>query len=150
MKSDSASHPLVWWMIWAALLAAVVVYAVLPRLAGMETGPAGDWAGLRAPFLVAGLAAAALALGLRFVLVPRLIEKGGIPAAFACHIAACALAELPAVLGLVLAMLGAPQKEWLPLTVLGFGALLLLAPTIAARIADRGDAPTIPGANRVD
>jgi hypothetical protein len=127
------------WILWAALLAAVAIHAALPLLLPLEPTPA-HLGPLRVLFPGLALAAAAGGVALHRVGLVRPIARGALdpaspdaaPRVTAVFVVAWALAEVPAILGLVLAVLtGQPTAGW-GLALLSVASLVLLAPRVAS------------------
>lgn len=127
------------WILWAALLASVLLYAAIPLLVAPPPSdpPLPALPGLFAGF---GLAAAGAALLLHHLALRRPIAHGALDPVGPAHaprvlvvlVIAWVLAEVPAILGLVLALLGGgPQAGW-GLALLSALTLLALAPRLPA------------------
>lgn len=123
------------WTLWAALLASVALYAAVPLLVAP---PATGVLPPAFPGLLTGLgfASAGAALAVHRLALRGPIARGALdpaapeaaPRILVLSIVAWALAEVPALLGLVLALLGGgPQAGW-GLALLSGATLLALAP----------------------
>lgn len=131
--SQSVPNPVVTrWVLWFALFSSIGVYFFILQTSGTSgdppTEPDADW---RKPFLLAGLVLMALSLGVKHFVI-HLVDREGkrkVPEwIFSAFIAALALGEAPAILGLVLGFQGAEAKEYLPLFAMAIIALALNAP----------------------
>ncbi len=111
---------LVWWLVWAAILAGlVVIYLVLGR-GPVQPSPAGDI------FLnLAGLVPLFVSIIIRWLVLPRF---GDLKRAFPLYIAGLALAESCGILGIFLG--GAYRDDLFVLGVLG---VTQYVPLFAAR-----------------
>lgn len=138
MPVDSNSPAATRWILWSALLAAVVTYAAIPLLV---SPPAAELAlpALPGLFTAFGFAAAAGAVAVHRLALRGPIARGALdparpedaPRILVACIVAWALAEVPALLGLALALLGGgPQAGW-GLALLSVLTLLALAPRFA-------------------
>lgn len=123
--------PAVRWIIWAALFNSLLVYLFLLKFGNIVPGDKAVDSGLRTIFYVIGFSCAVASMGIKQVVTglrtPRGERKipGWIDPAF---VVCLAMAETSGILGFVLAMLGHPLKESLPLFVTSFAAFLLAAP----------------------
>ncbi len=122
-----------WWLIWGALLNAVIVYAVVLQVSPPE--PAGDensWLMLRNILLGVAIVAVVASFGIRLFVTTRIADKndpGGVQKMFASYIVSLALSESAAIFGLVIAFMGAPLSEYLAFFVIGGLGLIAQPPT---------------------
>lgn len=138
MPAASNSPAATRWILWSALLAAVFTYAAIPLL----VSPAAAEPALPAlPGLLTafGFAAAAGALAVHRLALRGPIARGALdpahpedaPRILVGCIVAWALAEVPALLGLGLALLGGGPRAGWGLALLSGVTLLALAPRFA-------------------
>lgn len=127
------------WALWAALLGSVAIHAALPFVLRLDPVLA-DVGALRNLLVAAGVAAAAAALAVHRLALRRPIALGTLdpadPAAAgritAVLIASWVLAELPVMLGLVLALLSGEPGAGTWGALLSLAAMALLAPRLPA------------------
>jgi len=121
------------WILWGALLFAVFIYYfVVNTIAKADVPDAADAdPGLARLFLVIGLALAVVAVGIKYFMRGRLRGAGQSQPSIRgeqAYIAALAIGEAPAILGLVLGLQGATKEEYLPLFVISLAIFAMLSP----------------------
>jgi len=116
------------WILWFALIAGVVTCFVTLQMMGSE-GTGGG--GLKNPLYVVGLLSAIASIGVQHFVKSR-SAKGGQVVAFAApaFIVALALAEAPAIFGLVLGFQGGSISDYLPLFAVSLVTFLMTAPQV--------------------
>jgi hypothetical protein len=124
--------PLFRWVIWFALFNAVGIYLIiLLFVPGDEVTDSLD-AMVKNVLLGIGFGGAVVSMAIRQIVKTKTKRVGGVTVAPAwidqAFIAALALAESPAILGLILGLQGGPFKDYLPLFVISAAAFLLSAP----------------------
>lgn len=126
------------WIIWGALFQAVVVYAVLIPVLGVD-GSEEIEGNLPKILGVVGLITFAIGQGIGYF-VNHLRTPEGRPKAFSnpdvAFIAALALTEIPAIMGLIIGMSGGAIGEYGLLFLLSIVGMLLLRPPAFYRIID--------------
>jgi hypothetical protein len=127
------------WILWAALLVSVACHAAVPLLIPLAA-PAAPPPPLQGLFTAVALACGVAALAARWLGLVRPAARGaldpaspeGAQRATAMLIVGWALAEIPSILGLVLALTtGEPRAGW-PLAALSFLLLVALYPRVPA------------------
>ncbi|MEM9283654.1 MAG: hypothetical protein AAGA96_17670 [Verrucomicrobiota bacterium] len=127
--------PLVRWMLWLSLSSAVVIYFIVLQLNSdsrdLDDPAQTEEAPLKMIFYVVGLAMFAASQGIR-IIVNRVRGEDGKPMAPAwidtAYVIALALAETPAILGLVLGFQGASGGDYLPLFIASLVGMALISP----------------------
>jgi F0F1-type ATP synthase membrane subunit c/vacuolar-type H+-ATPase subunit K len=128
------------WIFWFALFSSIGVYFFILQGSDLLENPSPDPGGpdpgggnLQKAFLLIGLVLMALSLGVKHF-VTHLVTADGkrrVPEwIFPAYIAALALGETPAILGLVLGFQGEELKGYLPLFVMAAITLALNAPPL--------------------
>lgn len=127
----------VYWIIWAALLSAIAVYAVLAFSGAASTPEASDASQIDILAKILG-GISAVNLMIAFSVRRWVASRSAIPeeiavsrpslSSFAAHVVSWALTESVALCGLVLALRGAPREWWLLLMAASAVAMLLLRP----------------------
>ena len=114
------------WVIWFALMSAVVTYFVILQV--VDSGEANS-GGLKNPLYVAGLLSAIASLGAKHFVRSR-SAKQGMVVSFAdqAFIVALALAESSAICGLVLGFQGDPMSDYLPHFAVSLVTFLMINP----------------------
>jgi len=121
-----------WWIIWGALINAVIVYAVILQVSPPEQSEDKDWLMLRNVLLGTAIVAVVASFGIRLFVTTRLADKndpGNVQKMFASYIVSLALSESAAIFGLVIAFLGAPLSDYLAFFVIGGLSLIAQPPT---------------------
>ena len=135
MPAASPSFPpLIRWVVWLALGCSTLLYFGILQ-AGILELPDQATSGLKLPLTVAGFLVAGASVGLgMFVRGKARGSREGhrlsLPGTAAAFLAALALGEAAAVFGFVLGLLGHGMKDYLPLFVLGLGAILANHPGV--------------------
>ncbi len=135
--NDSSPAPLIppkitWWILWGALLNAVIIYVVVLQVSPPEPGKEGSWLMLRNILLGVAIVSIVISFGIRLFVTRRLVENPNpavVQKAFASYIVSLALSESAAIFGLVLAFTGAPLSDYLAFFVIGGLALIGQPPT---------------------
>ena len=127
----------VYWIIWAALLSAIAVYAVLAFSGVAGTPEASDASQIEILVKILG-GIAAVNLLIAFSVRRWVSNRAAVPeeisgsrpsfSSFAAHMVSWALTESVALFGLILALRGAPRERWLLLMAASAVAMLLLRP----------------------
>ena len=121
------------WIIWGALFVSTFIYLVVLGFSGNEPREEASEDSLATILYVVGFTNFAIGQGLKF-LVRRVKTPEGKPKIPAwidqAFIAAIALSESSAIFGLILAFQGEPMSAYLPLFVITWVGLLLLAPAL--------------------
>ena len=132
-KPALATPPkITWWIIWGALLNAVIVYVVVLQVSPPEPREDDEWLMLRNILLGVAIVSIVISFGVRLFITTRLAgkdEPAALQKAFASYIVSLALSESAAVFGMVIAFLGAPLAEYLAFFVIGGLALIAQPPT---------------------
>ena len=114
------------WLIWFALMSAVVTYFVVLQVVDSGEANSGE---LKNPLYVAGLLSAIASLGAKHFVRSRSVKEGRVvPFADQAFIVALALAESSAIFGLVLGFQGAPMSDYLPLFAVSLVTFLMVNP----------------------
>ncbi len=124
------SSRLVVWIIWFALIQSVIMYFVILKMQGGEpTAEAPDPdRTLKPVFLIAGVISLVVSFTIRFVITAN---KPAI--ALPSYVVSLALAELSAILGLVLGFSGLPIPELYIFFGMSLLGLLAQPPTIIGK-----------------
>ena len=114
------------WLIWFALMSAVVTYFAVLQVVDSGEANSGE---LKTPLYVAGLLSAIASLGAKHFVRSRSVKEGRVvPFADQAFIVALALAESSAIFGLVLGFQGAPMSDYLPLFAVSLVTFLMVNP----------------------
>ncbi len=114
------------WLIWFALMSAVVTYFAVLQVVDSGEANSGE---LKNPLYVAGLLSAIASLGAKHFVRSRSVKEGRVvPFADQAFIVALALAESSAIFGLVLGFQGAPMSDYLPLFAVSLVTFLMVNP----------------------
>ena len=114
------------WLIWFALMSAVVTYFVVLQVVDSGEANSGE---LKNPLYVAGLLSAIASLGAKHFVRSRSVKEGRVvPFADQAFIVALTLAESSAIFGLVLGFQGAPMSDYLPLFAVSLVTFLMVNP----------------------
>ena len=114
------------WLIWFALMSAVVTYFVILQVVDSGEANSGE---LKNPLYVAGLLSAIASLGAKHFVRSRSVKEGRVvPFADQAFIVALALAESSAIFGLVLGFQGAQMSDYLPLFAVSLVTFLMVNP----------------------
>lgn len=119
------------WLIWFALMSAVVTYFVILQVVDSGEANSGEANSgeLKNPLYVAGLLSAMASLGAKHFVRSRSAKEGTVvPFADQAFIVAMALAESSAIFGLVLGFQGAPMSDYLPLFAVSLVTFLMVNP----------------------
>jgi hypothetical protein len=117
------------WIVWFALLNAIGIYLVILQfLVSTESiEPL-----VKNVLMGAGFAGAVISMAIRQIVKNQTRSVNGalVPPAWIdqAFLVALALAETPAIYGLILGLQGSPFKDYLPLFVISFAAFILSAP----------------------
>jgi len=131
-NTSPAIPKLTWWIIWGALLNAVIIYVVVLQVVGPEAGDEKDWLMLRNVLLGVAIVSIVASFGIRLFITKRLAEAGepaALQKAFASYIVSLALSESAAIFGVVIGFIGAPLSEYLAFFVIGGLGLIAQPPT---------------------
>lgn len=128
------------WIIWFALVQAIVVYVVLVPLIGSEDRTSEEMEGNLPVILgVAGLVFFAIGQAIGYF-VNHLKTPEGRPKAFpsidVAFIAALALTEVPAIFGLLIGLSRGSADQYFLLYLLALIGMILLRPPAFYRVAD--------------
>lgn len=142
--SPTTFPPMMRWVLWTALLSAVVVYYIVLNTAELEPSDTEEDLGLSRIFVVIGLLLVAIAVGIKYIVRNRTGKDGRPEApkwADSAFIASLALAETPAIFGLVLGFSGSDSGDYLPLFILSIAGFAMLIPSFyfprdPARVTD--------------
>jgi len=134
MSSPSPAKfpPTVRWILWFALLNAVGIYLIVLQFLVSTDAIAPIDPIIRTALMGAGFAGAVISMAIRQIVKNQTRSVNGalVPPAWIdqAFIIALALAETPAIFGLILGLQGSPFKDYLPLFVISFAAFILSAP----------------------
>lgn len=124
--------PALRWILWFALLNGVAIYLIVLNffLGGEETDSPEPL--VKNVLMGAGFAGAVISMAIRQIVKNQTRSVNGalVPPVWIdqAFIVALALAEAPAIFGLILGLQGSPFKDYLPLFVISFAAFILSAP----------------------
>jgi hypothetical protein len=119
---------LVRWFLWLALMTGVGAYFLILQFITIppESEAAAD---LKNPFYVAGLLAAIASLAVKHFIRSRSNKEGKLaPFAQGAFIFSLSLAEVAAILGLVLGLLGGAISDYIPLFAVSLVNFLMINP----------------------
>ncbi len=129
--SHSKLPPSFRWIIWMGLFSSTFVYFIILQFGLIPVNEVSGDSSLRLILYGIGFGAAVVSMGIKYVVGNLRDSTGGrvtprwIDAAF---IVCLALAESPALFGLMLGLQGGSPKDSLPLFIISAAAFLLAAP----------------------
>lgn len=136
-QASTPVPPVIFWLLWAALLGAVLIYLVIVQVVGGEPQPEGDWRLLRGPLLVLTGVLVLGSFALRALVTKRFskhADQKWRSVAFVTYVMSLALGEAVAVFGLVLAFQGAPFQSYIPFFIAAFLTVVLQPPTFLRQL----------------
>ena len=120
------------WIVWFALLNAIGIYLVILQFLVSTESIAPLEPLVKNVLMGAGFAGAVISMAIRQIVKnqTRSVKGALVPPAWIdqAFLVALALAETPAIFGLILGLQGSPFKDCLPLFVISFAAFILSAP----------------------